>query len=204
MRAIQDNTTTATARRVFLLIFDDTAACAPWAGSVTGIKGKLSINGGSEVDTNADVVRVGGALHYVPLTQAEVDQAVGDRLHVRVPGASGRRESLGAADIYSGNVFSLTTAAGTATAVRSELTTELGRIDAPVSGALTGTAFTTATTTLRQALSVGARFGGAVSGGTSIDVPVYDAGNPALLLGTVTIYRDADKNVVGQSALVPA
>lgn len=92
---------------------------------------------------------------------------------------------------------------GAASAVRTNLTTELARIDAPVSGALTNAVLGPQLASLRQQLSVGARFGGPVSGGSQAVLPVYDAGNSVVLLGTVIIYRDADGNIVGQSALTP-
>lgn len=104
-RPIQDNTSTATARRMFFLIYDDTTALLPWAGATTGVKAQVSVNGGSETASTADIVRVGGALHYVELTQAEANRAFGDRVHARVAGASGRREAISAADITEDNIF---------------------------------------------------------------------------------------------------
>ncbi len=90
-----------------------------------------------------------------------------------------------------------------ASAVRTNLTTELARIDAPVSAALTPAGLTGPITALRQALSVGAKFGGPAIGGTSSVLPVYDAGNSAVLLGTVIVYRDVTGAVVGQTELTP-
>jgi hypothetical protein len=104
-RAIQDNTSTATARRIFLLIYDDTTALAPWAGATTSVKAQLSANGGTENPSTNDIVRVGGALHYIELTQAEANRTEGDRIHARVAGASGRREAVGAADITADNIY---------------------------------------------------------------------------------------------------
>lgn len=97
------------------------------------------------------------------------------------------------------------TAARTAIAgnVRTNLATELARIDANVSGAVTATVLNDAITLLRRALSVGARFGGPVAGGSQLVFPVYDAGNPAILLGSVTVFFDAAGKVTGQSELTP-
>lgn len=104
-RPIQDNTSTATARRIFFLIYDDTTALAPWAGSTVGLKAQISVNGGAETASTADIVRVGGELHYVELTQAEANRVEGDRIHARVAGAAGRRSAVSAADITADNVF---------------------------------------------------------------------------------------------------
>jgi hypothetical protein len=112
-RPIQDNTSVATARRIFLLIYDDTTALAPWAGATTGIKAQLSANGGAETASVNDVVRVGGALHYVELTQAEANRTEGDRIHARVAGAAGRREAISAADITADNIFTAATTPAT-------------------------------------------------------------------------------------------
>jgi hypothetical protein len=110
--------------------------------------------------------------------------------------------SAGTRTLTSGG-SSAPTAAENAAAVRTNLATELARLDAPVSGALSSATLTGQLTTLRQALSVGARFGGPVAGGSSSVLPVYDAGNSAVLLGTVIVYRDSTGAVVGQSELTP-
>ena len=95
---IKDNEATASLRRVPLYIYADTAGAA-WAGSVMGVKAKLSLNGAAEVDSTNDVVRVAGVLHYVELTQAEANRAPGDLLHVRMPSASGRLEAFNVVEI---------------------------------------------------------------------------------------------------------
>jgi hypothetical protein len=125
-RPIQDNTSTATARRMFLLIYDDTTALAPWAGSTVGLKAQLSTNGGTEAASTNDIVRVGGALHYVELTQAEANRTEGDRIHARVAGASGRREAISAADVTADNVF---VAAVTSSALSTTILTDLADAD---------------------------------------------------------------------------
>jgi hypothetical protein len=91
---IRRNEATASLRRIPLWIYDDTADADPWAGSVTGLKAKLSTALGSEGDSPADIVRVAGALHYVELAQTYTDIAEGSTITARVPAASGRRESL--------------------------------------------------------------------------------------------------------------
>ena len=117
-RLIQDNTATSSARRIFLLIYDDSTACAPWAGSVTGLKAQLSTNGGSETASTSDITRVAGALHYIELTQAEANKTPGDRIHARVAGTTGRREAIGMADITADDAF---VAASTLTQVGEEV-----------------------------------------------------------------------------------
>jgi hypothetical protein len=94
-------------------------------------------------------------------------------------------------------------AATIAAEVRLNLATELARLDAPMSGAITAATLAGPLTNLRQALGVGARFGGPAAGGTSAVVSVFDPGNSSVLLGSVIIYRDATGAVVGQSPLTP-
>jgi len=97
---IQKNESTAALRRVFLLIYSDTDGITPWAGSVTGVKAKLSFRGGSESDSTNDIVRLAGALHYVELTQTEANTNTG-AVTARVPSASGRLEGVGIAEIVA-------------------------------------------------------------------------------------------------------
>jgi hypothetical protein len=149
---IRDNEATATRRRVPLYIYADTAGTA-WAGSVTGVKARLSVNGAAEADTVADIVRVAGSYHYAQLSQAEVNVAPGDIIHVRVPAASGRLEAFAVCEIGADDIFAaqptlsdITSGSATAVdavladnfaaipgAVRTTLATELGRIDVAVS-----------------------------------------------------------------------
>jgi hypothetical protein len=97
---IQKNESTAALRRVFLLIYSDTDGITPWAGSVTGVKAKLSFRGGSEADSTNDIARLAGAIHYVELTQTEANTTTG-AVTARVPAASGRLEGLGLAEIVA-------------------------------------------------------------------------------------------------------
>jgi hypothetical protein len=97
---IQKNAATSALRRVFLLIYSDTDGTTPWAGSVTGIKAKLSFRGGSEADSTDDIARLAGAVHYVELTQTEANTNTG-AVTARVPAASGRLEGLGIAEIVN-------------------------------------------------------------------------------------------------------
>lgn len=62
------NTATASKRRVYLNVWNDDGT--PWSESVTGVK---TVNNGTT--STDDIVRVAGALHYAPLTQAESDTA---------------------------------------------------------------------------------------------------------------------------------
>lgn len=100
MQVIQKNVATARYRRVFVLIYADAFGGTPWSGSVAGVKAKLSFNGQAEADSSADIVRVGGAVHYVELTQAESNTEVGF-LSARVPSGSGRLEATGGAEIVN-------------------------------------------------------------------------------------------------------
>ncbi len=178
---ITDNQPTAARRRIPLLIFADTSGAA-WAASVTGVKPTLNVNGVALGTATNDVVRVGGIEHYIELTQAEANRTSGDLITARLDAATGRLASFGMAYITAGDVAADSpTDASIATAVDTTITPR----------------FTTLGT------AVAARFGGSVVGGTSSVVPVYDAGNSNVLLGTVVIYRDVTGAVVGQSALTP-
>lgn len=100
---IRRNEGTANLRRIPLLIEDD--AGAAWAGSVTGVKARLSQNFGSETDSPADIVRVAGKLHYVECAQAYTDIAEGGKITARVPAASGRREALAIGKIIPADTY---------------------------------------------------------------------------------------------------
>src|SRR4051812_48783248 len=97
-RVIQKNIATAKYRRIHFFIFDDTVTNTPWAAAVAGVKAKLSFNGGAEANSSADIVRVGGALHYVELTQGEANTEAG-YVSARIPAAAGREEAYGEAEI---------------------------------------------------------------------------------------------------------
>lgn len=91
-RAMKDAETTAARKRVFFDIRD--SAGAGWAGSVSGVKAKRSLSGATEADTTNDIVRVGGALHYVELDDTEAASgAAGDVIACYVPADTGRLES---------------------------------------------------------------------------------------------------------------
>ena len=120
-RILQDGETTAGRKRVELLIYQENGS-TPWAGSVTGKKAQLSTNGGTEAASTNDVVRVGGALHYVELTNAEAAAAnAGDRIYVRVPAAGGAHlEAINFFDVVADQWF---TAPATTTQVADAVLT---------------------------------------------------------------------------------
>lgn len=130
-RLMVDGETTAGRKRIFFCIFQETTPTAPWAGSVTGVKAQLSTNGGTEAASTNDIVRVGGSLHYVELTDAEAAAAApGDRVWARVAASGGARlEALGYADVLGGDWYS---AAATTTEVADAV---LKRDFAAVTGA---------------------------------------------------------------------
>lgn len=130
--AITDNEATAARRRVPLLIFADTAG-TPWAGSVTGLKAQISVNGGSETASTADIVRVAGSVHYVELTQAEANRTPGDRLSVRVVATTGRLEAISFAEITADDVYAASPTDSTiSTAVDAALADNFAAIPAAV------------------------------------------------------------------------
>jgi hypothetical protein len=91
-RAMKDAETTAARKRVFFDIRD--SAGAGWAGSVTGVKAQRSLSGATIAATTNDIVRVGGAMHYVELTDAEAAAgAAGDVIGCYVAADTGRLES---------------------------------------------------------------------------------------------------------------
>lgn len=98
-RVVQKNILTAAYRRIFMEIMNDSSH-APWTGAVAGVKAQLSLNGGAEVASTADIVRVGAGLHYVELTQAEAN--VGNGIitaRVAADGGTNRREAIGYAEV---------------------------------------------------------------------------------------------------------
>lgn len=129
-RLLQDGETSAGRKRIVLLIYQEDGK-TPWAGSVTGKKAQLSINGGTEAASTNDVVRVGGAVHYVELTDVEAAAATaGDQYLVRVAASGGNHlEAFNYFDVLGGDWFS---APLTATSVAD---TVLGRDMSAVSGA---------------------------------------------------------------------
>jgi hypothetical protein len=91
-RTLKDGETVASRKRLFFDIRDGIGA--PFTGALTGVKAKLSYTGAAPIDSNADIVRVGGASHYVELTNSEAAAgAPGDVIEAWVPAASGRLES---------------------------------------------------------------------------------------------------------------
>ncbi|WP_353267024.1 hypothetical protein [Gemmatimonas sp.] len=91
-RTLKDGETVASRKRLFFEIRDGTGA--PFTGALTDVKAKLSYTGAAPIDSNADIVRVGGASHYVELTNSEAAAgAPGDVIGAWVPAASGRLES---------------------------------------------------------------------------------------------------------------
>ncbi len=126
MRVITDNEATAARRVVLFPIVDDTANAAPWAGSTTGVKALLSVNGGTETPSTADIRRVAGVMHALDLTQAEVNLTPGDLVVGRVPAATGRREAFFSFVITAVDV----TAAGvTDSSIATAVTNRLAGVD---------------------------------------------------------------------------
>lgn len=104
-RAIKDAETTASRKRLFFDIRDSDGAA--WAGSVTGVKAQLSTSGAAEAASTNDIVRVGGVVHYVELTNAEAAAgAAGDIISARVAADTGRLASTVAyAEITADDVY---------------------------------------------------------------------------------------------------
>jgi hypothetical protein len=129
-RLLQDGETSAGRKRILLLIYEEDGK-TPWSGSVTGKKAALSLNGGAEAASTNDVVRVGGAVHYVQLTDAEAAAgAAGDQYWVRVAASGGNHlEAFNYFDILGGDWF---TAPSTATQLADAY---LGRDMSAVTGA---------------------------------------------------------------------
>lgn len=100
---IPHNTGTAALRRILLDIRD--AAGAAWAGSVAGVKAKLSKGGDAESDSPADIVRIAGSLHYVECAQPYIADTVGLAVAARVPAADGRLEARTVTSIIPGDSY---------------------------------------------------------------------------------------------------
>jgi hypothetical protein len=130
---ITDNEATAARRRTFFLIADE--AGAAWTGAVLGVKARRSVNGGAEVDSTNDIVRVGGLWHYVEWTQAEVNVTPGDRILSRVPAATGRREAPAMNEIGADDIFA---AGPTAASVSTEVLGDLAGVDGVAARAAIG------------------------------------------------------------------
>jgi hypothetical protein len=129
-RLLQDAETSAGRKRIALLIYQEDGK-TPWAGSVTSKKAAISINGAAEAASTNDIVRVGGALHYLELTNTEAASATaGDQIYVRVAASGGNHlEAINYFDVLGGDWFS---APVTATQVADAT---LGRDMSLVSGA---------------------------------------------------------------------
>lgn len=92
-RAMKDAETTASKKRGFFMILDDSTGAA-WSGSVTGLKAKLSLSGAAEANSTNDIVSVGGGVFYLELTNTEAAAGAAGDLYVGyVPATSGRRVS---------------------------------------------------------------------------------------------------------------
>jgi hypothetical protein len=111
---IQAGETTAAKLRVPLFIVNTDGT--EHSASLTGVKARLSINGGTAGNSTNDVVRVDGAQCYVQLTTGEVGALVaGDRMTVKVPVSGTRMMAITIVDVPADNVF----AAGPTTATVS-------------------------------------------------------------------------------------
>ena len=128
-RAMKDAETTASRKRLFFDIRDD--AGAAWAGSVTGLKAQLSISGASEAASTNDIVRVGGALHYVELDNTEAQSAAaGDVICARVAATTGRLESVAYLEITADDAYAAAlTAQDVADAVNDDAITRFKTYD---------------------------------------------------------------------------
>ncbi|BAH39313.1 MAG TPA: hypothetical protein DGD08_01885 [Gemmatimonas aurantiaca] len=92
---IARNEENALRRRIFLLI--ENASGGAWEGDVEGVKALFTRSGvlieDEETLSPADIVRVGGKLHWVDPGQAYTDAEIGTAITARVPAAEGRREA---------------------------------------------------------------------------------------------------------------
>lgn len=153
-RVLQDGETTASRKRIFFDIRD--SAGAGWAGSVTGVKAKLSTSGGASADSTNDIVRVTTPLHYVELSNAEAAAAsAGDVIAAWVPADTGRLAStVGYLEVVSENPATVTTTAIANAVVEAEIdaletynrsSNTSATITGPLNGATTLTITTDAT-----------------------------------------------------------
>lgn len=134
-RLLVDGETNVGRKRAFFLVFQENGI-TPWSGSVTGKKAQLSTNGGTEVASTNDIVRVGGAWHYVELTDAEAAaRAAGDRILVRLAAAGGAHlEAYSYLDVVGGDWYSAPlSSTGVADAV---LGRDLSAVSGPASRSL--------------------------------------------------------------------
>jgi hypothetical protein len=106
-RLLQDAETTASRKRVLLVIVQEDGK-TPWAGSVSGKKAQLSISGAAEAASTNDIVRIGGSLHYLELTNTEAAlAAAGDQYYVRVAASAGNHlEAFNFFDVVGGDWYS--------------------------------------------------------------------------------------------------
>jgi hypothetical protein len=114
---IRANETLLAARSVPLFIVNTDGT--EHGASLAGVKARISVNGGTAVNSTADVSRVDGADCSLVLTTAEVAAfAVGDRVRIRVPAAGARAMAAALVEVSADNVFAAAdTAATIATAV---------------------------------------------------------------------------------------
>jgi hypothetical protein len=199
---IQDNQATASLRRVPMIVFADTAG-TPWAGSVTGVKVRLSVNGGAETDTAADIVRVAGAAHYAQLSQSEVNVNPGDIIYLRLPAAAGRQEAFATVEIGADDpTAAAATPASVAAAVWDATTRELTGIGASIREAF-------ADTFLNRNVAGGSNGGRSVSlfffkgvnrwlrrGTNNATLDIYGT-NDTTVVATETLTLDANGTVIG-------
>jgi hypothetical protein len=205
---IRDNEATATRRRVPLYIYADTAGTA-WAGSVTGVKARLSVNGAAEADTAADIVRVAGSYHYAQLSQAEVNVAPGDIIHVRVPAVSGRLEAFAVCEIGADDIFAAApTDSSIATAVDAIVADNFAAIPAAVATSVwaAGTReLTTISASIREAIAdtlLGRTIAGAANGGRTVTSALRALRNRVTRVGaTLTVFAEDDTTTAYTAAL---
>lgn len=130
-RALKDGETVATRKRLFFDIRKPDGSA--WDGSVTGVKAMLSYTGAEPAPSSADIVRVGGASHFVELTNGEAAAgAPGDTIEAWVAPDTGRFESSHA--FFEITADDLSAAALTATQLRDVIVPALVRASIGLDG----------------------------------------------------------------------
>jgi hypothetical protein len=205
-KLIQTNTATASARQVPVYIFAN-AAGDPYLGTLSGVNAALSINNGTEnatIGPSADAVRVGGAKHYVQLTQAQVNQTPGTSISLRIPAAAGRMEAYAEVEITEYNFATAPSESGIATAVQSSL--------APSFTAIPGAVWTASTreltavgTSIREAIAdtfLGRSIAGAANGGRTVTSALRMIRNRVTRSGATMSYHTEDDATVFTTAAI--
>ena len=198
---IQDNESAAIRRRVPMYVYADTAGAA-WAGSVTGVKVRLSVNGAAEVDTAADIVRVAGVLHYAQLSQTEVNVNPGDLIYLRLPAASGRMEAFAVAEIGADPI---TVASPTDASIATAVAAPSAATIATAVWTASARELTTISASIREAIAdtfLGRTIAGAANGGRTVTSALRALRNRVTRVGaTLTVYAEDDTTSAYTAAL---